>query len=311
MLSARDTAFRIAEIADAVVAGRASLDDIYTMLEKHEQVTEDSRALHEAVLDCTPEQAFEDLYLSGGMQWSLDFLNRNIGPLQKGTFIIFGASPDTGKTTFLMDEASHFLKQGHRVVWFNNEERDRKVYFRLVQSTLGKTKQEIENDPKILDAFEQYKDNLFMVNIRKLKPQEVELLLDELQPDVVVFDQLYKMPGFNRKDNDVQRIHSLFIWARELAANKDCAVITAHLADAEAAGKEFPEMHMLYMGKTGPQSEADFIVMMGRSFEESNGFVRGLNIVKLKETMPGCDPVMRTYIEIDPYRVEVRELENE
>ncbi len=306
-LHEREIADKLAYTADMVLNGQETFDSILSIMEDFDRKTELLKAAETAVLHTTLNEAYEDMYGADSViDWSMDFLNRNIGPIQPGTLTIIGARPDTGKTTLLLNEAANALREEKTVLFFNNEERDKKVFLRAALSVLGVTKDEL--DEGLVQEFnETYADRFILVNARKLHPREIELLVDEYSPDIVFFDQLYKLRGWRQNENEAYRIHGLFTWARELANVKNVPVIAAHLADAEAAGKPFPEQHMLYMGKTGPQAEADFIIMMGKDYEDDS-FYRGLNIVKTKEVMPGCDPIMRCYIELDPFRVTVNEI---
>jgi len=92
-----------------------------------------------------------DRITSSGYEWRLDALNRSLGPLRTGNFVIVAARVEVGKTTFLASEVSYLAQQlpkDRPVVWVNNEEESSVVFFRIVQAALGKESKEIIADSK-------------------------------------------------------------------------------------------------------------------------------------------------------------------
>jgi hypothetical protein len=84
--------------------------------------------------------AIADRITSSGYEWRLEALNRSLGPLRIGNFIIVAARVEVGKTTFLASEVSYLAQQlpiDRPVVWVNNEEESSVVFFRIVQAALG------------------------------------------------------------------------------------------------------------------------------------------------------------------------------
>ncbi|WP_033928859.1 hypothetical protein, partial [Vibrio cholerae] len=70
--------------------------------------------------------------------------------------------------------------------------------------------------------------------------------------------------------------------------------MVTHQADAQAEGQKWLDMSMMYGSKTAAQGEADTIIMMGRTHEESEKAVRFLTIAKNKNAVgPDVDPSLR------------------
>ena len=92
-----------------------------------------------------------------GLRWRLGCLNNSLGSLRKGDFGFIFARPETGKTTFLASEVSHFLTQvDSPVLFFNNEEQGSKVMLRVYQAYFGVTLETLYGNIKhYRDLFQQ------------------------------------------------------------------------------------------------------------------------------------------------------------
>ena len=54
-----------------------------------------------------------DRISSSGYEWRMDCLNRSLGPLRTGNFLIVAARVEVGKTTFLASEISYKIGRAH------------------------------------------------------------------------------------------------------------------------------------------------------------------------------------------------------
>mgnify|MGYP001560862909 FL=1 len=216
-----------------------------------------------------------------GLNWRLHELNKAMGPLRPGNFIVVGARPETGKTTFLASETTYmqqFLEPGQKVVWFNNEEDGKKVLWRVIQAALGWTK-----DQMLVDLSATYaayltcvgeSGKILVYDNAVITARIIEDTLEKHSPGLIIFDQLRKVHGFGG-ETDVLRLQKLFQFAREIA-KKWAPVINVHQADGSAEGERYIHMNQLYGSKTDIQGEADAILTIGRSHEdhlENNRFL--------------------------------------
>lgn len=238
---------------------------------------------------------------TGGIDWRLECLNVSAGPLRKGHFVIIGARPDSGKTTFLVSEVVHWAKQlrdDQCVMWFNNEETGEKVGRRMLESALGWTAKQLEAEP--LRAAKLYQDKygspskIKQIKEKALSVREVEKKIKKWKPSVIVFDQLWKVFGFDQESfNEVSRQAMLFAWARSLAAQHG-PVLTVHQLGGDAEGERFPMMKSLYGSQTAIQGEADLIIMLGKSRDPAEEAYRFLSLAKNKMgDGPRTDPKKR------------------
>ena len=239
-----------------------------------------------------------DRISSSGYEWRLDVLNRSLGPLRTGNFIIVAARVEVGKTTFLASEVSYLAQQlpkDRPVVWVNNEEESSVVFFRIVQAAIGKESKTIIADSKT--AMEEYtalmggnKDKIRVTkdlnNVRDL-----ETLFREVNPGLIIFDQLDKVDGFNKgEEREDLKLGKIYKWARELARNYGPVIAASQLSASVVDLKDPPFIGMdaLRGSKTDKPGEADVVITIGKykdpkSPEEE--MIRTINVPKNK--LPG------------------------
>lgn len=218
-----------------------------------------------------------------GLRWRLKCLNLSLGPLRPGDFGFVFARPESGKTTFLASEITHFATQAERpIIWFNNEEQGEKVRLRTYQACLGLTSDQLwkEKDKNLANYRESTKELLKIYDDASIHKMDVERIISDIRPELVVFDQIDKIKGFDadRPDLVYGRIYQ---WARELAKS-GCAVIGICQGDGSGEGVKWLTMSHVAEAKTSKQAEADWILGIGRSNEGGTEYVRFFNISKNK-----------------------------
>jgi hypothetical protein len=279
-ISNKQHAFEIAQLALDVSEGRSSMSSLVEFIGQtkglvathtEEFVTSDLEALHEHIQS------------RPGLRWRLDALNKSLGSLRKGDFGFIFARPETGKTTFLASEVSHFATQTQGpVLWFNNEEQGEKVMLRCIQADRDSTVQALfENIKENKEQFyASTKDNIKIIDNASLHKNMVQHLCKQYEPSLVIFDQIDKIKGFDGDRNDL-RLGQIYIWARELAKTY-CPVIGVCQSDGTGEGKKWLTMDNVADSKTAKQAEADWIVGIGKSHDQGFEYIRHLNISKNK-----------------------------
>lgn len=192
-------------------------------------------------------------------------------------------SGNTGKTTFLASEVSYFAQQTDKpILWANNEEQGNKVKIRCYQAALGITLPELYSDRE--KWYNRYMDltngNIKIYDSASISKRQVEKLCKELNPALVIFDQIDKIKGFDADRNDL-RLGSIYIWARELAKSY-CPVIGVCQSDVSGEGKKWLNMDNVAESKTSKQAEADWILGIGRTHDIGMENVRYLHLSKNK-----------------------------
>ena len=238
-----------------------------------------------------------DRISSSGYEWRLDVLNRSLGPLRTGNFIIVAARVEVGKTTFLASEVSYLAQQlpkDRPVVWVNNEEESSVVFFRIVQAAIGKESKTIIADSKT--AMEEY-TALMGGNKDKIRVtkdmnhvRDLETLFREVNPGLIVFDQLDKVNGFKSEEREDITLGKIYKWARELARTYGPVIAASQLSASAVDMKDPPFIGLdaLRGSKTDKPGEADAVVTLGKYKEPKTPeeeIIRTINVPKNK--LPG------------------------
>jgi replicative DNA helicase len=283
-----DFATRIAN--EAVKGADADLDAIGKLVNQYDK--EVGRAIDKLDLFVGDDAMSLATSSDPGLEWRLEELNISCGPLRQGDFVIVGARPETGKTTFLADQVSYMGEQmAHKherpIVWVNNEERSSKVKRRIMQAALGITLKDFEKDVPAAVAVFQKKmgmvDRILVTgssaglnSVKHLTP-----LFREHNPAMIVFDQLDKVAGFSREDREDLRLGSLYQWARDLA-HEYGPVIAASQASEGAEGQQWVYQHQLRGSKTDKAGEADAIITIGKVHDPAKELKRYIHVPKNK-----------------------------
>lgn len=273
----------MALIAIDVTEGRKTIDHIMDHVSKVEQKTEVEKI---SFVTDNLEELYHDTVSTPGLRWRLDSLNKSLGSLRKGDFGFIFARPETGKTTFLASEVTHFAEQvpsgAGPVLWCNNEEQGNKVQIRVYQAALGCDLVKLYSDRIRAQAYylKRTKGNIRILDSASIHRRQVERLCKEINPSLVVFDQIDKIKGFDNDREDL-RLGSIYIWARELA-KLYCPVIGVCQADVSGESKKWLTMDNVANAKTSKQAEADWILGIGAVHDTGYEHVRYLHISKNK-----------------------------
>jgi len=309
----KQLAHQLALTSIAVSEGKKSVDEIYSVLDKFDKpvTTQETEFVTNSL-----ESLYNDTVKTAGLRWRLQTLNRMLGSLRRGDFGFIFARPETGKTTFLASEITHFARQTNRpILWFNNEEAGNKVMLRCYQAMLGITQTQLfgDIDGNTSRFMEQGGSRINIYDNAAIHKKQVEQLVEQFQPGLVVFDQLDKIKGFDGDREDL-RLGSIYIWAREIAKGY-CPVIAVSQADASGEGKKYLTMENVANAKTAKQAEADWILGIGKTHNDAEEYTRYLNICKNKlagdsDTDPErrhgkgqviIEPIIARYHDIEEY----------
>jgi len=283
----KQLAYELAIVSLEVSEGRSSIETIQSTLNKFETSYEDSKI---EFISSDLDTLVSDSIKTKGLRWRLNSLNTSLGSLRKGDFGFLFARPETGKTTFLCSEITHFATQVDRpILWFNNEEQGSKVMIRCYQSTFGLPLAQLLGDINAYQA--SFRDSgcsfIKLFDSATIHRSQVEQLCKELCPSLIIFDQLDKIKGFHDDREDL-RLGSIYIWARELAKTY-CPVIGVCQADASGEGKKWLTMDNVANAKClSPDTK---IVMY-------DGSLRKVGDIRVGEQVMGPDSTPRNVLDV-------------
>lgn len=268
-----------------VTEGKMSMDDMNALLASFidtPTVQEDEPLF---VTDDLEVLANETL-TTPGLRWRLRTLNEMFGSLRKGDFGFVFARPETGKTTFLASETTYMAEQlsddAGPVLLFNNEEQGNKVKIRCYQASLGLTLPQLLSDvPGNRNLFlQKTKGKHKIFDSGSISRRQVEDICKQMNPSLVIFDQIDKIQGFTNDREDL-RLGAIYVWGRELA-KKYCPVIAVCQADGTGEGVKWLTMGHVANAKTAKQAEADWILGIGKIHDPGYESVRYLHASKNK-----------------------------
>lgn len=266
----RDYASRVADIAMSVAEGQPKIEltSCLPLIEEYEQKCGTAEALEK---DSLITDDFDELLVEAGhgLNWRLDELNKSLGPLRKGNFIVVGKLPESGGTAFTISEATHMASQiasDEVILYFVNEEPGTALRQRVICSTINRNWAYVKaNKATCVDTYNKHGGNKVKVYSAHGKSmREIENIVKFYKNKVrlIAIDQLWKVVSFDKGTNDVTRITNLFVKARRIAAEY-APVIAVHQAEGSAYNGEYIDMSQLYMSRIGIQGEADAIITIG------------------------------------------------
>jgi len=253
-----------------VEEGKSPVSDLLDLFSKFEHQEVDIEQATPVIMDL--KQLHESQVATPGLRWRLNFLNKSLGSLRKGDFGFIFARPETGKTTFLASEVTHMVTQTEGdIIWFNNEEQGNKVGIRCFQATLGLTTEslwsDLENNQRKYDAKTGNRIKIYDFEDSS-RVSKIEAVLKQVNPALIIFDQIDKIKGFKGERNDLE-LKAIYQWAREIA-KEYAPVIAVSQANGDAENKLWLTMDQVDGSKTAKQGEADWILGIGKESDNTS-----------------------------------------
>ena len=278
---------RVANLGfDFVNGTENSLEPLRQLLEDYKddftpnlRVEWDDNSL-DTILDAT--------HLESKWKFNISSLARKVEGVSGGHFVVVGARPNTGKTSFhasLIAGAGGFAHQGAKCIVLCNEEAYHRVAARYISASANMTMQEVRENKAL--AFKRYEPVRQLVDFKDSSGKTmnwVEAVVKHERPDIVVLDMGDKFADIKSERSDIT-LKAAAIYARNIAKQYDCCVIWMSQLSAEAEGKADLNQSMMEGSKTGKAAEADLMILIGKTAQaegEDEDPIRYLNLAKNK-----------------------------
>lgn len=215
--------------------------------------------------------AGEDLFrvMSDENKWSLSpkILNEKTeGGVLPGDFIILFGRKEMGKTLFCVQMVCHWLKQGARVLYVGNEDKIDKIKWRMLCNLSNMTKEQARKfkDTALERARKKgFDDRLFMVHLHPGTVAEIEELVIDHEPDILVIDQIRNIGGGG--DGMTARMNQVAIDVRQLLSKYQ--LVGLGVAQAHAGEHSRPKVWLanddIDSSRTGLPAQGDLILGIG------------------------------------------------
>ena len=232
-------------------------------------------------------------HLNVKYQWKFNIpsLARRVEGLSGGHFVIVGARPNTGKTSFhasIIASEGGFIDQGAKCVVLCNEEAYKRVGLRYLYCKSNMSSDQVlENRKVALSRYEPVKQLLSIKDATDKRMEYVEQLAKSVNPDIIVLDMGDKFASMGSERSDIY-LKEAAIHARNISKKYNCAIIWMSQLSAEAEGKINVNQSMLEGSKTGKAAEADLMLLISKNpdieGQDSNDPQRHIRLAKNKLT---------------------------
>jgi replicative DNA helicase len=270
-------------------------------------------------IDIPIGELLQDEFDDTGVSWRLDCLNASMRRLRPGDFGIIAGRPDKGKTSFISSEVTFFADQlpsDRNIVWLNNEGPGKRIIPRLYQSALNLSM----NDMKALHSegvlVDKYReaiggrlDKIRIVDVHGFATGQIESILEESNPGVIVYDMIDNIRGFGDAARTDLMLEEMYKWARERSVKYDCIGLATSQISNDGDGLQFPTLGMLKDSKTGKQGACDFQLMIGASNDIGLAGSRFISLPKNKLRRPDGASDPRAEVVFDGTRARYRDIE--
>ena len=281
----RDRARIIGEKAIEIFTGESEdFGELRSMIEDIEDGRMADRTTYEKVTAGLGE-LLEDHGGEPDFPFEFNLINERVEGLDRGNLGIIFARPEVGKTTFCCFLAASYIRAGHKVVYWANEEPAERIKLRLIQSYFGITRKELEDNRQRYIPISQdlIEPNVEVMAAIGMSIEEVDAYAKLNKPDIMFCDQLdkFRVSGeYNRGD---ERLKETYVNAREIAKRNKCLVWAVSQASNDGHDRLFIDYNMMDNSKTGKAGEADIIIGIGKTgASDVDNIVRHICISKNK-----------------------------
>lgn len=257
---------------------------------------------------------FEDT----GVSWRLGCLNQSMRKLRPGDFGIIAGRPDKGKTSFIASEITFMapqLPKDKNIIWLNNEGPGDRIIPRLYQAAFGVKMEELKALSMQGNLSERYaqlmggrKDKIRIFDIHGFTNGQVEMILEDNNPGIIVYDMIDNIKGFGDAARTDLALEQMYQWARERSVKYDAVGLATSQISNDGDGLQFPTLGMLKDSKTGKQGACDFQLMIGASNDPAFNNSRFIGLPKNKLRRPDGPSDPRAEVIFDGQRSRYRDV---
>lgn len=206
------------------------------------------------------------------------------GGILRGHHVLVFARPEMGKTLFLVNSMFGFIRQGLKVLYVGNEDPLQDIKLRMLCRLNQWTKYDVLDQLELAttQAADLGADRVVWARLTPGTPREIEGLVVEHKPDVLLIDQLRNLNM--REDNFVRQLEKAANAVRQIGKRHNCAVISVTQAGDSATGKAVLEMGDVDNSNTGIPGACDIMIGIGATSEDEAAGRRVLSLPKNKRS---------------------------
>lgn len=220
-----------------------------------------------------------------GIPWVLPSIQRGLGSLVQGQFVVVAADYGVGKSAFVLSQATEAFKHLHRtkqhkpILYFNSEGTQADVYVRFLSCLYSKFvdggfEEILTRIDEVKEKFcKTFNPNNFLVfQIQQGDMSKIKQKIDMYKPSLVIID----IADVLAKEEDVQHLKKLFDGLRLISATSCPIIATTQSGDTSYKYFDKEQNKMitkhrrwlnekdLYGSKAGKGGAADTIITIGK-----------------------------------------------
>lgn len=233
-------------------------------------------------------------------------LNDRIGGgARRGHHIVVFARPEMGKTALVINLMAGFLRQNLRVLYVGNEEPIQDTVMRLVSRISGRRKDEVMANPDDAHDFAMRHGygNLFIKRLSPGTVREIEDLVVEVKPDVLVVDQLRNVQV--KEDNFTRQLERAAQAVRSICGRHKVLGVSVTQAGDSATGKMVLDQGDVDSSNTGIPAQADLMIGLSAGKNDEQAGRRVISLPKNKLSgqhdffAVGFDPTLSRFTSLE------------
>lgn len=204
------------------------------------------------------------------------------GGLPRGAHVLVFAQPEVGKSLVSINIASGFLHDGRSVLYVGNEDPAELMLLRFKSRLSGMPRRAILDDCAKADelASKHGFDNLTFAALSPGNMHDLEYLVDEHKPDILVCDQLPNLQAPNL--SKVEKLEWLAQQMRNLCKSRNIVGISVCQAADSAKDKLVLDMGDVFFSNVAIQAQVDVMIGIGMDKTAEAAQIRVLSLCKNK-----------------------------
>lgn len=270
---------------------KASVEDFLSLKTEIEEFDATKADSEFPALSITADDMLEASLKQGRWSLNLPVFQDKIGGIGSGVFALIAARPNSGKSLtsiHLCFGPKGWAEQGAKIVYLGNEEAIHRTKHRAICSWAGMGYKHSKMNPsefkeKVAEFDEKFKDKVVFLHKSGMMYYDIEKLLDEHHPDILIIDQLDKLHVKGDAPAH-EKMRIVYTTMREYSVNYECAIIGVCQASEAAAGKKFFGFDALEHSKTGKAAELDLCICIGKEDLQEDNNMRYFYLAKNKLT---------------------------
>jgi archaellum biogenesis ATPase FlaH len=206
------------------------------------------------------------------------------GGLPRESHTLVYAPPEVGKTLMSIYMACACLKNGHKVLYWGNEDPAVNMLMRFYMCLTGQDKfyllSNIEEGQELAESLGY--NNLTFISTEGGTVKQLEAAIKAHQPDIVFVDQIGNFKADGKEGT--QALEYISKSVRALAKQYKIAAVSIHQGDAKAQGKIYLDLGDVYYSNVGVQAAMDVMIGLGADSSMLVNNRRMVNLTKNKLT---------------------------